>query len=136
MDGLPSVQPRSSEDFMGLFDLTDLVVQKAMQGSSLEQQALSNNLANANTPGFKRSDVDFQSALASVLSSNDPSAAVDQVAFTPQTDTTTAMTADGNNVDLERELSGLTQNAVEYETLSSIEKTRLGMLSAAMGSGS
>jgi flagellar basal-body rod protein FlgB len=121
---------------MGLFDLTDVVVQKAMQGASLEQQALSNNLANANTPGFKRSDVDFQSALDSVLSgSSDPTAALDQMTFTPQTDTTTAMTADGNNVDLERELSGLTTNAVEYETLSSIEKTRMGMLSAAMGSG-
>jgi flagellar basal-body rod protein FlgB len=121
---------------MGLFDLTDLVVQRAMQGASLEQQALSNNLANANTPGFKRSDVDFQSALASAVSSSDPQAALDQLSFTPQTDTTTAMSADGNNVDLERELSGLTQNAVEYETLASIEKERNSMLQNAMGSGS
>ena len=120
---------------MGLFDLTDLVVQKAMQGASLEQQVLSNNLSNANTPGFKRSDVNFQSALASAVSSTDPAAALGNVNFTTQTDSTTAMTADGNNVDLEREMSGLTSNAVEYETLSAIEKTRIGMLQSAMGSG-
>jgi flagellar basal-body rod protein FlgB len=120
---------------MGLFDLTDLVVQKAMQGASLEQQALSNNLANANTPGFKRSDVNFESTLSTVLSSSDPASAIAGTSFTPTTDATTAMTADGNNVDLERELSGLTQNAVDYETLSSIEHTRLGMLQTAIGSG-
>jgi len=120
---------------MGLFDLTDLVVQRAMQGASLEQQVLSNNLSNANTPGFKRSDVNFESALESAVSSSDPQAALGQVSFAPQTDSTTAMTADGNNVDLEREMSGLTQNAVEYETLSSIEHTRLSMLQSAIGSG-
>ena len=38
---------------MGLFDLTDLVVQRGMQGASLQQQVLSNNLANENTAGFK-----------------------------------------------------------------------------------
>jgi hypothetical protein len=32
-------------------------------------------------------------------------------------------------------MSGLTQNAVEYETLSSIEHTRLSMLQSAIGSG-
>jgi len=120
---------------MGLFDLTDLVVQKAMQGASLEQTVLSNNLANANTPGFKRSDVDFQSALESAVSSSDPQAALSSLSFSPATDSTTSMTADGNNVDLEREMSGLTQNAVEYETLSSIEKERIGMLQSSIGSG-
>jgi len=121
---------------MGILDFTDLVVQQAMQGSSLAQQVLSNNLANADTPGFKRSDVNFESALASAVSASDPEAAVENVAFAPQTDTTTAMQADGNNVDLEREMSGLTSNAVEYETLASIEKTRLGMIQSAIGSGS
>ena len=92
---------------MGLFDLTDLVVQRAMQGASLEQQVLSNNLSNANTPGFKRADVNFESALASAVSSSDPQSALDDVSFAPQTDAATAMTADGNNVDLERENSGV-----------------------------
>jgi flagellar basal-body rod protein FlgB len=119
---------------MGLFNLTDLVVQRALQGSSMEQQVLSNNLANANTAGFKRSDLDFEGALASAVNSSDPEQSLEQLSFTPQTDNNTAMQADGNNVDLEREMSGLTQNGIEYETLTEIEKQRLGMLQAAMGS--
>jgi flagellar basal-body rod protein FlgB len=118
---------------MGLFDLTDLVVQRALQGSSLQQQVLSNNLANANTAGFKRSDLNFEGALASAVGSSNPDGAVENLSFAPQTDDATAMQADGNNVDLEREMSGLTQNAVQYETLSAIEKERIGMLQSAMG---
>ena len=49
---------------MGIFDLTDTILERAMSGSELRQSVLANNLANANTPGFKRSDVDFQSTPA------------------------------------------------------------------------
>jgi flagellar basal-body rod protein FlgB len=118
---------------MGLFDLTDLVLQRGLQGASLRQQLLSNNLANANTAGFKRSDVDFESALGAALSSSDPSRAVADATFSPQTDTTSSMSADGNNVDLDQELSGLTENSVEYQSLAAIERSRLQMLQNAMG---
>jgi flagellar basal-body rod protein FlgB len=120
---------------MGLFDLTDLVVQRGLEGASLRQQVLSNNLANANTAGFKRSDVNFEASLASALDGSDPSAAIENLSFAPQTDSTTSMRADGNNVDMDAEMSGLTANAVEYETLASIEKTRMQMLQTAMGGG-
>jgi flagellar basal-body rod protein FlgB len=117
---------------MGLFDLTDLVVQQALSGSSLRQQLLTNNLANADTPGFKASDVDFQSALSQALSTNDPGAALKNLSFTPVT-TTGATQADGNNVDLNQQMSELTQNAVEYETLTELEKTRMQALQSAIG---
>lgn len=119
---------------MGLFDLTDLVVQRGLQGASLRQQVLANNLANANTAGFKRSDVDFQSSLASALGSGDAEQAVQNVSFQPQTDSSTTMTADGNNVDADTEMADLTQNAVEYETLAAVEQQRFATLKSAMGS--
>jgi flagellar basal-body rod protein FlgB len=117
---------------MGIFDTTDLLVQRGLDGASLRQQVLSNNLANANTAGFKRSDVDFQSTLASALGSGGANA-VAATTFSPVTDTTTAMRADGNNVDMDAEMAKLTSNAVEYETLTEIEKTRLQMLHDAIG---
>src|SRR5690349_14819927 len=100
---------------MGLFDLTDLVLQRGLEGASLRQQLLSNNLANANTAGFKRADVDFQSSLAAALASGDPGRATAAAAFAPQTDTTSATSADGNNVDVDQELSSLTENSVDYQ---------------------
>src|SRR5689334_19327380 len=109
---------------MGLFDLTDLVLQRGLEGAGLRQQLLSNNLANANTAGFKRSDVDFESSLSAALSSNDPTRSADDVAFEPATDTTSAMTPDGNNVDVDQELSNLTANSVQYQALAAIERSR------------
>lgn len=118
---------------MGLFDLTDLVVQRGLEGASLRQQVLANNLANANTAGFKRSDVNFEATLSSALGSGDAGQALEQVSFAPQTDNSTSMTADGNNVNTDSEMSNLTQNAVQYETLAAVERERMGMLRSAMG---
>jgi flagellar basal-body rod protein FlgB len=118
---------------LGLFDLTDMVVQRGLEGASLRQQVLANNLANANTAGFKRSDVDFESTLSSALDSGDAGQALADVSFTPQTDNTTSMTPDGNNVNTDSEMSNLTQNAIQYETLAAVERERMGMIRSAMG---
>ena len=56
---------------MGPFDVTQALLERAMSGASLRQTALSNNIANANTAGYKRSDVDFASTLAGALDSGD-----------------------------------------------------------------
>ena len=121
---------------MGLFDTTDLLLQRGLEGASMRQQVLANNLANANTAGFKRSDVDFQSALASALDDGSSSeGALDSLSFQPQTDTTSSMRADGNNVDFDQENSNLTENAVEYEAMLSVAHARMQMLRTAMGGG-
>lgn len=117
---------------MGLFDTTDLVLQRGLQGAGLRQQVLANNLANANTSGFKRSDVDFQSSLAAAIGSQ---SGVQSLAFQPQTDTTSAMRADGNNVDVDQETSSLTENSVQYEAMLSVAKARMQMLRTAIGGG-
>jgi flagellar basal-body rod protein FlgB len=120
---------------MGLFDITDLVLQRGLEGASLRQQVLANNLANANTAGFKRSDVDFQSALASAIGDGSSESGLESLDFQPQTDTTSTMRADGNNVDFDQENSNLTENAVEYQALLSVAHARMQMLRTALGGG-
>jgi flagellar basal-body rod protein FlgB len=119
---------------VGLFDITDLALQRGMSGAGHRQQLLANNLANVNTPGFKRSDVDFQSTLASALSSDNPASALGSMDFADQIDTTSSMRADGNNVSADQELANMTENATQYEALAAVEKSKLGWLSTAMGS--
>ena len=122
---------------MGLFDTTDLLLQRGLEGASMRQQVLANNLANANTAGFKRSDVDFESALQSALGDGSSTqSALEGMTFQPQTDSNSTMRADGNNVDADQENADLTQNAIQYESLLEVAHARLGMLKAAMGSGS
>ena len=118
---------------MGLFDLTQAALDKALEGSSLRQQAIANNLANANTPGFKRSDVDFSSALADALDTHDSTRQVDAISFDPKVDTTSTETADGNNVDVDVEMANLNENTVDYQALVSVAKARLHMIEIAIG---
>ena len=46
----------------GVFDYAD-VINKAADASWLRHQAIANNIANIDTPGYKRVDVDFESVL-------------------------------------------------------------------------
>jgi flagellar basal-body rod protein FlgB len=117
---------------VGLFDLTQLVLERAMSGAALRQTVLADNLANANTPGFKRSDVDFQDTLAQALGGAHPLAAVD---FAPQQDTSTSQRADGNNVDVDVEMANLSQNSVGYQALVAVAHTRLAQLQSVIGGG-
>jgi flagellar basal-body rod protein FlgB len=119
---------------VGIFDVTQAALERALNGAALRQTVLANNLANANTAGFKRSDVSFGNALEGALGRGGEDA-VSNVAFTPQTDTATATRADGNNVDVDVEMANLNENSVTYQALATVAKARLHMLEIAIGGG-
>lgn len=121
---------------MDLFDTSIVGVEKAMQGSLLRQQVLANNIANANTPGFQRSDVNFQSALAQAFSSagSPTPGQIQQVSFQPQTDSSGAMQVDGNSVDINTEMADLSENSLDYQALESVMGARMSILKTAIGS--
>ena len=120
---------------MDLFDSSIVGVEKAMQGSLLRQQVLANNIANANTPGFQRSDVNFQAALQQAFSTGSPTPAqIQQVSLQPQTDSSGAMRVDGNSVDINTEMADLSENTLDYQALESIMGTRMSILKTAIGS--
>ncbi|MGN6868730.1 MAG: flagellar basal body rod protein FlgB [Solirubrobacteraceae bacterium] len=122
---------------MDLFDPSIVGIEKAMQGSLLRQQVLANNIANANTPGYQRSDVDFQSALAQAFSSGTPSTSqLDQITFSPQLAANGAMQVDGNTVDINTENADLSENTLDYQALESVMGTRMSILKTAIGSTS
>ena len=120
---------------MELFDVTQIALERALQGSSLRQRVLANNLANANTPGFKRSDVDFHATLARELATTGSTDAVERLSFAPVTDSASSMRADGNNVDVDEEMALLQENSLEYQALVTVARARIVMLKMAMGGG-
>jgi flagellar basal-body rod protein FlgB len=118
---------------MNLFDSTDLTLQAAIRGASMRQTALAQNIANANTPGYQRKDVDFESSLqAAMADGQNP----DNVQFSVTTDPSSPMQPDGNSVDIDTESSNLAENGLTYESLVSVEKGRLEILQSAIGGGS
>ena len=123
---------------MDLFDTTQTALERAMSGTSARQAALAQNLANANTPGYQRSDVDFQSALAQAFSSGTPptTSQLDQITFSPQVSSTGAMQVDGNTVDINTENADLSENTLDYQALESVMGTRMSILKTAIGSTS
>jgi len=114
-----------------LFDPVQNALTAAMQGSQVRQTALADNLANVDTPGYVRKDVDFHDALRAAMGSG--SSDVSSMDFTPQADTSAPVRADGNTVDVDAESSAMAQNALEYDALARISAARIDILKSAMG---
>jgi len=118
---------------VNLFDTTQLALQRAVVGAGVRQATLAGNIANANTPGYQRKDVDFHGQLTAAMQTGD--SALRKVAFKADTDTASAMRADGNSVDIDVESASMASNALEYEALIAVSKARTDVLRSAMGVG-
>jgi flagellar basal-body rod protein FlgB len=116
---------------MSLIDTTQQALEAAMQGSMLRQSLLTNNLANVDTPGYQRQDVNFQSTLQQAMASGQP---LDQVTFQPYTQQAVTR-ADGNGVTAEQEQANIAENGLLYENLTQIAAAREQILIRAMGIG-
>jgi flagellar basal-body rod protein FlgB len=103
-----------------------------MLGSSARQAALANNVANANTPGYKRMDVDFHSVMEQALS-DDAMPDEGSLDFAAKPDGTGPTRADGGNVDPDIEMASLAENSLEYQALATIQKTRMHILDTVIG---
>jgi len=90
------------------------ILSKLLDASALRHRVLANNLANVDTPRFKRQDVLFRDALAKAIDSPDGSKVTD-VQPRVSMDTVTPGRPDGNNVSTQRELGEMTENALLYQ---------------------
>jgi flagellar basal-body rod protein FlgB len=118
---------------VNLFDTTQLGLQRAIAGAGMRQATLAGNIANANTPGYQRRDVDFHGALSAAMTAGP--GAVQQVAFSARTVPGATMRADGNSVDIDVESATMASNALEYEALVAVARGRSDVLRSAMGVG-
>jgi flagellar basal-body rod protein FlgB len=101
----------------GLFDQSNYVAAKKMLDATvLRHEAIASNLANLETPNYKRLDVapSFQTELRSALEGKNPS----QISsLHPQITTdpnAVASATDGNSVQLENELLQMNKNFIEH----------------------
>lgn len=123
-----------------LSDVTSRALATALQGMAARQSALADNIANIDTPGFIRSDVEFEEALAAALdqAQRAPLAASRRIAALPiraRRDHSLRPRADGNNVDVDREMAALARNALTYQATSQLLGTRIRMLRTAIRQG-
>lgn len=96
-----------------------VLAKKLLDVSHARHEAISGNLANAETPGYKRTDVkaDFAQQLQKLAQSNDVES-IAKLQATLETDLKTAsVRPDGNNVQMDSELMKMNENAMQYEFL-------------------
>lgn len=116
-------------------DNTYALARKLMDLSALRQEAIASNIANSETPGYRRIDVapDFASQLKSQISSGEPVAALDSMQPTLAEDTQArTVRPDGNSVDLEHELLAMNKNSVEYGFLTTVVSSNIKQLKMAI----
>ena len=118
------------------FGSTVTMLKDASTGAGESHASIANNIANVNTPGFKRTDVTFKEALAAELprtedsdelalvTDNDrqipagPDFEAKPFAITSSIDDTQQMRVDGSNVDVDQEMAKLALNSSYGQTMS------------------
>jgi flagellar basal-body rod protein FlgB len=120
-----------------LFDATFKTLDLALGAAGKRQEMLSNNLANVNTPGYKRLDVDFDGMLSKAVDAANAgdSSALDALKPDVTTDASVAVRADGNSVDVDQEMAYLAENNIRYNALVQIAQKNLQSLTYVISDG-
>ena len=92
---------------------------------SARQKLVASNVANADTPGYRTQDFDFQSEF---LNATGGAPHATEVAGL-------AVKNDGNNVSLDREARLLAENAMRFNLVSNLMKNELRMVKSAIDEG-
>ena len=92
---------------------------------SARQKLVASNIANADTPGYRTRDVDFQAEFQSA------------VGFAPEAVEVSGLPVknDGNNVSLDRESRLLSENALRFQLASSLLKGQIRLVKSAIDGG-
>jgi flagellar basal-body rod protein FlgB len=114
---------------MALVDSTQQLLEAAMRGSWQRQTALTNNIANADTPGYVRQEVNFESALQGAMGAGE---AVDQLQFSDEPAPAEAG-PNGASVSVDQESARLAENGLDYQALTDVLNTRNNIMRSAIG---
>lgn len=123
---------------------SSLILERAMDQSAYRSQLLSQNIANVNTPNYKRLDLDFAKILQQTAEGPDLAmeathqrhfrGTTNMMPAIPPTikDNSTTMRVDGNNVDVEFEMAKIAENSMFYQALASSWKRGMSRLRIAI----
>ena len=135
-----------------LFNFTHQLLELSTRVRAARHEVLSANVANADTPGFRPRDLDFQSVMRSAVESKDatvgasaprigalvaPPLDMESMIYEPEFPDTRhgEDRLDGNSVSIDRQMSLLTENSLAYETSLALLSRALAGLRYAIGEG-
>lgn len=111
-------------------DPTNRAIQAALHGLDIRRTAHENNIANVETAGYIAQRVEFESALERAMESGTPRALTPTISTTNDT-----ARANGNNVNLGKEMVALTETSLTQELLVRALNDKYGLIRSALGQG-
>jgi len=119
------------------------LIKKSMDASSLRSKAIANNIANINTKGYKKFYVTFEETLNANMdkdtmkTNNKKHIQVGNSSgeISIQKDESTSMRQDGNNVDIDLEMTNQAANTLMFNALVTQVNSRMALKSYIIGGG-
>lgn len=117
---------------------------KALTASWMKNQAISNNIANVNTPNYKRETVEFEDLLNSAMANGTGTMVRTHEKHMPVANNVdpkivkeknTSFRKDGNNVNIDTEMAELAENQIRYEAITKQLNDTMKRLRTSMKSG-
>ena len=94
------------------------LMKMGLDATELRSRTIANNIANINTPNYKRRYVSFEESLKNEINNAKIEVKVDKDSIVRE---------DGNNVDLENEKVNQAAASLQYNALVSLTNTKLAM---------
>jgi flagellar basal-body rod protein FlgB len=110
------------------------LLEKMLDISAMKHKVIANNIANINTPGYKKMDVNFAEQLEKVLkdtSVNKFDNLQPKIVISKEETSKTARN-DGNNVDMDKEVSSLVKNTLSYNIYTQLMAKKVEMVKFAI----
>jgi len=110
------------------------LIEAGMKIEVVRQKAIASNIANLETPGYRRVAVRFEDLLVKALESSD---SIDPQDIEPEIyqPMDTPIRANGNDVSLEAEVGDLIENSLRYRTYAKLMQKKLTQLTTAINTG-
>jgi flagellar basal-body rod protein FlgB len=115
----------------GTNNIVDLI-EAGIKAESLRQRAITSNIANLETPGYRRIDVKFEELLAKCVKSGD---AVDLGKITPEIyrPEKTPVKSNGNDVNYETEVGQMIRNTIRHRAFVRLLAKKYNQIELAVG---
>ena len=114
-------------------DATSRVLGLALDGVSLRQRVIADNIANVDTPDFRARSVDFETSLRRAVDGGDVTDSSSGGVQAEAVATDTPVGANGNNVDLRKETLSAVQSQYQYQVLTRAVNDRFNLMRDSIG---
>jgi flagellar basal-body rod protein FlgB len=113
------------------FDVIRLL-EAGIKAEGIRQRTIASNIANNETPGYRRLDVKFEQLLSKAIDSSDPkeAAKIEPEVFQPLT---TPLRSNGNDVNLEAEIGEMLKNSLRHAAYTRLLRRKFAQMETAIG---